>query len=163
MLNKAWEVFGLKYCPFIISSFLHQNWQQICYSFSIVYVSHIEAKKQSITFKYTLISTILNPKYSHYCTETIEAPLHFWFSQVFKIKLDTHIHAIRTRGGKFGSQVLSIHYFLVSASGLTTNLLFIPHSLCQLYRSEETIDFLQIYLDLSYSEPKLFLNIALRQ
>ena len=32
--------------------------------------------------------------------------------------------------GNFGSQVLSIHYFLVSASESTTNLLFIQHSVC---------------------------------
>ena len=32
--------------------------------------------------------------------------------------------------GSFGSQVLSIHFFLVSASELTTNLLFILHSVC---------------------------------
>ena len=65
---------------------LHQNLQQICYPFSIVYVRYIEAKNQSITFKYTLILTILNPKYfstSHWDNKT---PLHCRFSQVFKIK-----------------------------------------------------------------------------
>ena len=67
MLNRTWENLGLKYCP--VSTGIHfflvseSELTQICYSFLIVYVSYIEAKKQSITFKYTLISAILNPKY----------------------------------------------------------------------------------------------------
>ena len=64
---KCWTEHG----KFRVSSTVHSLFpcfcilidKKNCYSFSIVHVSYTEAKKQSISFKYTLISTILNSKY----------------------------------------------------------------------------------------------------
>ena len=90
MVNFGSQVMSIHY--FLVSaSESTTNLLFIPHSACYYNVSYIEAKKLSITFKYTLISTILNQSISQHRIETIGTPLHCRFSQVFKIQLETFV------------------------------------------------------------------------
>ena len=68
--EQSMNILGLKYFRSIIFLFVNRNSHQNWNSHPIVYLDYVDAKKQSITFKYSLIITILHREYfSHCCSK----------------------------------------------------------------------------------------------